>query len=121
MENFSNNLDIPIIKKSRELYSRTHKMIFSLPKFERYSLGERMETALLDLIELTVLANSEAKITKKAILRRANAKNETLKILYALVFELELIEFKSYIDFENRLIENGKMINGWIKYCRHSN
>ena len=96
-------------------------MIFSLPKFERYSLGERMETALLDLIELTVIANSETKLAKEAVLRQANAKNETLKIFYSLAFELKLIEFKTYIGFESQLIENGKMINGWIKYLKLGN
>ncbi len=99
MENFSENLNIPIIKKSRILYSHTHKFIFSLPKFERYALGERMETTLLDLIECIVIANSEAKISKETVLRRANAKNEILKTLYSLAFELKLMEFKKYIFF----------------------
>jgi len=119
MQNFTNYLDIPIIKKSRELYSKTHKLIFTLPKFERYSLGERMETALLELIELVVMANAEQKLIKENTLLKANAKNETLKIFYSLAFELKLMDFKKYIDFESQLIENGKMINGWIKYCRN--
>lgn len=93
-------------------------MIFSLPKFERFSIGEKIENEILSIIELVTEANTVTKYERERFLIKANGKNECLKILVRLCFDMTIIEFKTYINLEKRIQEIGKQIQGWIKYTR---
>ncbi len=100
------------------LYEITHKLIFKIPKFERYTLGEKIENIILETIEMMVIGNGTNKYEKEKYLLRANAKIETLKILYRIMLNCKIIDFKKYLEVEGHLQEIGKMMQGWIKYTR---
>ena len=112
-------LEIPVVIKLFVLYEITHKLIFTFPKHERYTLGEKIETAILDGIEFLVLANQVSKYEKERILAKASSKVELLKILFRISLNCTIIECKKYLEIENKLQEIGKMIQGWIKYARN--
>ncbi len=116
--NFS-NLEIPITVKLFNLYESTHKIIFSFPKHEKYSLGEKIENAILDGIELSILASSAGKFDKEKILQKLNCKTELLKILFRIVLNCKIIDAQKYLEIESSLQEIGKMTQGWIKYSRN--
>ena len=111
-------IEIPVIKKLYDLYCYTHKMILVFPKHERYSLGEKMEISIIEIIELIVSGNAQPKNFKDTYLLNANAKIEVLKILYRLAFDIEIIKDKQYLKTEEYLQEIGKMLGGWIKYLK---
>lgn len=113
-------LDIPIIAKLFVVYEKTHKLIFTLPKFERYSLGEKLETTVLEIYDLIICANHASKYDKTNLLIRANAKIEIVKLLFRVCLECDMIETKVYLDIEHRLQEIGKMTQGWIRYSRNN-
>jgi len=116
--NFS-NLEIPITVKLFNIYESTHKIIFSFPKHERYSLGEKIENAILDGIELSILASSAGKFEKERILQKLNCKIELLKILFRIVLNCKIIDSQKYLEHESLLQEIGKMMQGWIRYTRN--
>jgi len=95
-------------------------MIFSLPKFERYTLGEKMENAVLSAMEFTIMANSASKLEKERILSQINAKIELLKILYRLALNCQMIDSWEYLEIEKNLQEAGRQAMGWLKYERNS-
>jgi len=111
-------LEIPLIKKLYELYKYSHKAILVFPKHERYSLGEKIETNILEAIELIFFANCQPKNFKEGYLIKANVKIETLKILFRLAMDNNFINDSQYIQNETYLQESGKMLSGWIKYLR---
>jgi len=123
MDNNTHNdfskLEIPVVIKLFVLYEITHKLIFKFPKHERYTLGEKTETAILDGIEFFVLANQVSKYEKEKILAKANSKVELLKILFRISLNCKILDSKEYLEIENRLQEIGKMTQGWIKYARN--
>jgi len=112
-------LDIPVIVKLFTIYEVTHRSIFKFPKHERYSLGEKIERSILDSIEIFILANQATKFEKEKILLKANSKIELLKILFRISLNCKIIEFKEYLEMENKLQEIGRMTQGWIKYSRN--
>lgn len=112
-------LEIPLLAILLKIYESAHQMIFSLPKFERYTLGEKIERTILETIELTVIANGINKFDKEKILLRANAKIELLKILYRIVLNSQMIDGRKYLELEKDLQEAGKQTQGWIKYARN--
>jgi hypothetical protein len=123
MDNNTHNdfskLEIPVIIKLFTIYEITHKLIFKFPKHERYTLGEKMEVAILDGIELFVLANQVSKYEKEKVLSKANSKIELLKILFRISLNCQILESKEYLNIESKLQETGKMTQGWIKYARN--
>jgi len=114
-------LEMPIMSKLFVVYEITHKLIFKLPKFERYTLGEKTENIILETIEIIVIANGTNKYEKEKYLLKANAKVEMLKILYRIALNCQIIDFRKYLEMEGHLQEIGKMTQGWIKYTRNAN
>ncbi len=113
-------LEMPIMAKLFIIYELTHKLIFKLPKFERYTLGEKIENIILETIEIIVIANGTNKYEKEKYLLKANAKVEMLKLLFRIVLNCQIIDFKKYLEAEGLLQEIGKMAQGWIKYTRNA-
>jgi hypothetical protein len=112
-------IEMPILLQLQVLYEIVHKLIFTLPKYERYSLGEKIQDAILVSIEFSVIANGANKLEKEKILLRLNAKIELLKIFFRLGLNCKLIESQTYIEVIKRLQEIGRMTQGWIKYSKN--
>jgi hypothetical protein len=112
-------LEIPLISILLKIYEKAHQFIFSLPKFERYSLGEKIENYILEAIELVIIGNGASKFDKEKILLRANSKIELIKILYRIALNCKMIDGKKYLELEVDLQEAGKQTQGWIKYARN--
>lgn len=121
MENIKDfeKIEMPILSQLLVLYEFLHKLIFIFPKYERYTLGEKIQDSILTSIEFTVIANSSNKYEKEKVLLQANAKIELLKILLRTALNCKIIEEKDYLEGTRRLQEIGKMTQGWIKYSRN--
>lgn len=102
------------------MYEVTHRLIFTFPKHERYTLGEKIENSILEAMEFYILANQASLYEKEKILLKANSKIELLKILFRISLNCQIIDSKEYLEIEHRLQETGKMTQGWIKYSRNA-
>lgn len=107
--------DIPIFAKTYELYKTFYSFLPSFPKKERYTLGQRCEIVLLDILELIILASSISKQEKLPVLRKVSTKIDVLKVLFKLGNDLKIVDNKKYQILEQSLNEIGKMVGGWIK------
>ena len=119
IKNDFEKLEIPLIAKLFDIYQSAHKSKFSLPKFERYTLGEKIENSILSAVEYIVIANSSNKFEKEQLLVKTNGKIELLKLLYRLAFNCGIIEQSKYLAVQADLQIAGRMTQGWIKYARN--
>lgn len=87
----------------------------SFPRKDRYALGQKCETTLLEILEAVVLASSLSKQEKLPVLKKASSKIDILRILFELGKDLKIIENKKYQILETGLSEIGRMFGGWIK------
>jgi hypothetical protein len=86
------------------------------PKKDRFTLGQRCENLILEVIELTLLAHSKSqKSSKLLILNKIDIKLKFLKYLIRACMDTKAISDKKYVFFEESLQEIGKMLGGWIK------
>ena len=69
-----NDNDIPILKKSYELYKVFHEYRKVVPKTDRFTIYERSENLILDLIEAIIQAGYGGKENKTQTLERASVK-----------------------------------------------
>jgi len=101
------------IPKTYDLLKWLLPLVSMFPRDKRYTLGQRIENNLLDVLALLLEANySKEKI---GLLKRANVELEILRHLIRLCFDLRFISLDRY-EFCNRQInEIGRLVGGWIK------
>lgn len=109
------NLDIPVFQKTYDLYKSFYSLVLDFPKKDRYTIGQRIENTILDILENIIAASQLSKLEKVPTLQKASIKLDVLKILIRCCKDLKIIDNKKYLTFESQVIEIGKMLGGWIK------
>ncbi len=56
-------------------------------------------------------------MSKLLILKKADFKITMMKLFCRLSFDLKAMQERWYIEAEDKLLEIGKMLGGWIKYA----
>ena len=101
-----------------EFYKLFHDYLKLFPKSEKYSLGQKIENLVLEILEFSLKAAYSYKEEKLIFLKKADAKVNLLKILIRLANEIKALDSKKYLILQEKLQEIGKMIGGWIRYTR---
>lgn len=89
-------------------------VIGKFPRDQKFVLGDRIETKLLDLQE-DLIGAYYGRDGRRERLRRANVRVETIRSLVRLAYNLRLFSAKRYEVFSSKLDEVGRMIGGWEK------
>jgi len=84
-----------------------------IPKEHRYSLGIRIDTLFVEIMESISLAGFLSREEKQPYVRLSIRKTDTLKILLMILWETKSIDNKKYIALSVPLDEIGKMLGGW--------
>jgi four helix bundle protein len=109
------HIDIPIFQKTYELYQLFYQFSPHFPKKDRYTIGQKIENSMLEVIEGVVTASQLPKSEKLPILQKTSTKLDLLKVLIRLCKDLKILDNKKYFQLESYLQEIGKMLGGWIK------
>ena len=84
-----------------------------LPKLHRHTLGQRVDTLFVEIIESIAIASFLKREEKQPYVRLAIRKMDTLKILVMVLWETESIENKNYIALSEKVDLIGRMLGGW--------
>jgi hypothetical protein len=112
---YHKNIDIPIIKNLYELYKIFYNYSSLFPKKDKYTLGAKCEKYIILTLELLLEASYTYKDEKLELIKKANAKFDTLKLFIRLLKDLNIIDNKKYFHLQEKIQEIGKMIGGWQK------
>lgn len=104
---------LPVLEKTKETYKLWHEYHTLLPKIHRYSLGTKIDTLFIDLIESLAVATFLSKEEKLPFIRIGIRKLDTLNILTLILFETKSLDTKKYIFLSEKTNEIGKMLGGW--------
>lgn len=115
IESIKLNLDIPVFQKTYDLYKSFYSLILDFPKKDRYTIGQRVENTILDILEKIIAASQLSKSEKVPALQEASIKLDILKVLIRCCKDLKILDNKKYLIFESQVIEIGRMLGGWIK------
>lgn len=90
--------------------------IDKFPRNRKFTLGDRIENLLLDLLALLI----EAAYTrnKSGLLKKANLKLEQMRYLLRMAKDLGLINMKSYAFSAKSIDQIGVSIGGWLRYTQ---
>jgi hypothetical protein len=111
-------LDIPIITKTYELYRALHDLQKGIPKMERYSLWSRVEATALQMLEGFVHAGYLPLEQRAQKLTRLAAEVDMLRMFIRLTVDIKVLPLKKVVPLQERLDEIGRMLGGWIKSVR---
>ena len=92
--------------------------VSEFPRSQRYLLGERLELAGVDVLEILLEACYSQ--TKSPLLKQANIKLEKIRYSIRLCKDLKLISLQKYEVLSRMINEIGVQLGGWIKQQRAS-
>ena len=101
------------IQSCHELLLWVIPQLDKFPRSRRFTLGERVEAGLLEVLErLTEAAYTHDKDTP---LRRANLRLEIVRHLWRLGYELQTLPTRQYEHGSKLIDELGRQIGGWLR------
>jgi hypothetical protein len=110
-----NRATLPILKRLISIYKSWHETMPNLAKTSRYTLGEKIDTLFLEVIELIYTASFLPKEEKLLPLQKAMAKTDLLKFFFQIGWEIKSLDVKKYITFSEQLDEIGRQLGGWAR------
>jgi len=113
-----NNFDIPIFKKIYDLYNEFYSLRNSVPKQDRFTIWQRCENLILEILEYILDASQLSKMEKLPVLQKASTKLNLLRVFLRLCKDTKVLDTKKYIRLEQDVDEIGRMLGGWIKSTR---
>ena len=102
-----------MLQKIKSAYLLWYGYYQTLPKTQRYSLGQRIDTLFIEIIEAVATASFLNRGEKLPYVRRAIQKLDALKILLMILWETKALDNKKYGALSAPLNEIGKMLGGW--------
>lgn len=111
-------MDIPIFKKTYDFLKEFYIFELDFPKKDRYTLGQRCEEYILQILEGIMIAAQTTRNHKLPILESVSKKLDILKVFIRMASDLNVLSDKRYIVCQNHIQEIGKMLGGWIKSTR---
>lgn len=106
---------LPIINRSYDLYKAVVDITGHLEKRWRYSLGQSLETSVLDLLGELIMAKNAPKSLKAPYLIKASAHLEIATLKLRLCLELKVVNETKIFQCQAATDEIGRMLGGWQK------
>ena len=105
--------ELPIIRAWYEFTVWLVPKIGKFPRDLRFTLGERVERKLFEILELLIRARYTRDRT--SLLETANVELDILLYLLRAAHELKALPPKAYGDASVKLLEIGTQLGGWKK------
>lgn len=113
-----NEFDIPILKKTYDLYRGLSEYRRLIPKKDRFTTYERVENSMLQILSGIFKASSQSKKEKLASLEEVSVQLNLLRIFIRLMKDMRAIDNKKYTLIQSQIDEIGRMLGGWIRSVR---
>ena len=109
-----------IVQKAYDLLKVSIPVLNKFPRSHKFTLADRLQNHLSDLLELYIEAYFSSTATKRSLLSKANIKLEQLRHYFRLCFDLGLYPSTRYEEFALKIDEIGRMTGGWLKALQNS-
>ena len=102
-----------MLDKLKTVYKLWHEYHEKIPKSQKYSLGNKIDSIFIEIIEMVVSAAFASKSEKTPYIKIAIRKLDTVKVLILVLWETRSLSDKKYINLSELLHEIGKNLGGW--------
>lgn len=101
------------MEKTKSAYLLWYEYYQTIPKTHRHSLGGRVDTLFVEIVEALATASFLVREEKLPYVRLSIRKVDTLKIFLMILWETKSLDNKKYIALSIKIDEIGKMLGGW--------
>lgn len=112
------NFEVPIFKKTYDLYKEFYVCLKNFPKQDKYSLGDRCNLILVEIMEYLLAANSLGKFERMSCLEKVSIKLNIFRVYLRLAKDIKALDDKKYILIQGLVDEIGRMLGGWIRMLK---
>jgi hypothetical protein len=109
------DFNIPIFKKTYDLYKLFYGFRTIVPKQDKYTIWQKSEALILEIIEGIMSATYKQKLEKVSVLEKVSLKLNILRVLVRLMKDTNAIDMKKYTHMEEAIDEIGRMLGGWLR------
>ena len=103
--------ELPIIRAFYDFVVWINPKIAKFPRDHRFTLGERMENQLYDILEN--LLRAKYRRDRKALLEEVNLGLEIVRFQIRLAKDFRCLPLKSYGQAVSRITDIGRQVGGW--------
>ena len=112
---------LPLLQKAKNAYLIWFAYYQIIPKTHKYSLGQRIDTLFVEIIEALATASFLPRSEKIPYVRLSIRKVDTFKILIMILWETKSLDNKKYITLSAKIDELGRMLGGWYGQLQKQN
>lgn len=105
--------NLPIIQHLLKAYQNWYSFLPHFPKTSRYTLGEKIDSLFIDILELVFSATYLSREQKLPFVQKAINKLNLINFFLQIAWEIKSLDNKRYIALSEHLAEIGKMLGGW--------
>lgn len=109
------NTLLPVIESTLKTYKLWYEFRDNIPKKSRYTLGDKIDTRFLQVLEFLNTASYQPIIEKLRTLERTITGIDTLKFLLRIGWEVHAIDTKKYTALSEGVQEIGRQVGSWHK------
>ena len=113
--------NLPVVQKLIELYKLWNVCIRNIPRTSRYTLGEKVEQLLIEVLDAVSTAAYLEKQQKLPYIKRAISRLDIMKFFLQVAWETNTLGIKRFISMSEKANEVGRMLNGWAKHTAKEN
>jgi hypothetical protein len=103
----------PLLQKIKDVYRFWFECYQILPKPHRYSLGVKIDTLYIEVIEAMATAMFLPKEQKLSFVLMAIRKTDTIQVILQILWEMKSLDNKKYAVISEKMVTIGKMLGGW--------
>ncbi|OGE95276.1 MAG: hypothetical protein A3H72_00930 [Candidatus Doudnabacteria bacterium RIFCSPLOWO2_02_FULL_48_8] len=108
-------MNLPALQKLSSGFKLWNNYLPRIPRLIRYSLGEKISSLFIDILELLLIAGYSDKQNKLPILQKASIKLDLLKYFLQTAFELKAIDNNKLAALAVPLADVGRQLGGWLR------
>jgi uncharacterized protein VirK/YbjX len=102
-----------IFQKLYDLYLYTHKMVARFPKSQRFLLSNYLLQTNMEMIKLTIVANS--KPDRLIEQNQISLNLDLFRIYVRIAKDINFLSIKKYAVVADKINEIGKLLNAWTR------
>ena len=97
------------------VYKEWYTVRDSMPKKSRYTLGDKIDSQFIRVLELLYTASYQTAVDKLPTLHRCLSGIDTLKFLLQVAWEVRALDNKKYALLSEKLQSTGRQVGAWKK------
>lgn len=104
---------MPVLEKAKNTYKSWVIIHRNIPRTERFGIGSKVDSLLLDLLELLRKVAYTPIPQKIGLLENVSIKIDSLRFFIQLLWELHIVPNTQFISLSTEVENIGQMVGGW--------